>query len=342
MAINVKIIKFKWSESHSIFSSEEYLRSISSDYNWIGGFSNNELVCFVPYTKKYHKIFGKVVFTVAQFQSSTIYEKEITVEIEKEFLEKAIDLLRNDKVDYIIQPPTYAVFRTVFSEAVFASFGTYKLNLLRSEDELWQGIHQKHRNVIRNAIKNNVDIHEGIEYVDIAYDMIKKTMERSNMGFIERDKFDKVIAGFCKNVKIFVALHNGDPQSCAVIPYSKYSTYYLYGGTIDEPILGANNLLHWKAIQLFRMADVKWYDFVGARINPPAGSKLEGIQRFKLRFGSELQQGFLWKIGISPIKAKIYDLIKKHIKKDYDIIDQEKKRIISESDKYITECEKKC
>ena len=73
---------------------------------------------------------------------------------------------------------------------------------------------------------------------------------------------------------------------------------------------------------------VKWYDFVGARINPSPGSKVEGIQRFKSRFGGELKEGFLWKKNYNKIKSSFYSIalysygkIKKINVKD--IIDQE-------------------
>lgn len=77
---------------------------------------------------------------------------------------------------------------------------------------------------------------------------------------------------------------------------------------------------------------VKKYDFMGARINVEIGSKLEGIQRFKSRFGGELKRGFLWKYIYKPYKVKmiyaIQNLRYKLRGQNYlgDAIDQESSR----------------
>ena len=81
----------------------------------------------------------------------------------------------------------------------------------------------------------------------------------------------------------------------------------------------------------FKKMGVREYDFMGARLNVEKGSKLEGIQRFKSRFGGELKKGYLWKYEINPIKTKTIYFLQKVIFKlkgqDYkgDAIDQELK-----------------
>jgi lipid II:glycine glycyltransferase (peptidoglycan interpeptide bridge formation enzyme) len=49
--------------------------------------------------------------------------------------------------------------------------------------------------------------------------------------------------------------------------------------------LGSSNLLQWEIIKKLKSLGVREYDFVGGRVEVPKGSKLEGIQRFKQRFG---------------------------------------------------------
>ena len=62
------------------------------------------------------------------------------------------------------------------------------------------------------------------------------------------------------------------------------------------------------------------------------GSKLEGIQRFKERFGGELKKGFIWKYPVNGLKyflfqifTRVFYLIKFQ-KYEGDIIEQERKR----------------
>ena len=75
------------------------------------------------------------------------------------------------------------------------------------------------------------------------------------------------------------------------------------------------------------------YDFVGARVNPEPGSKLEGIQRFKSRFGGEMKVGYMWRYVNRPIRYKLYSLLlnmyMKYVRHDNtfsDIIKEERSK----------------
>ena len=68
------------------------------------------------------------------------------------------------------------------------------------------------------------------------------------------------------------------------------------------------NLLHWTAMTDMKTRGVKEYDFVGARVNPPLGSKLETIQRFKERFGATMWQGYLWRYPLKPMRYGAFRL----------------------------------
>jgi lipid II:glycine glycyltransferase (peptidoglycan interpeptide bridge formation enzyme) len=129
--------------------------------------------------------------------------------------------------------------------------------------------------------------------------------------------------------KIYVSYLDDVPQTAVIFLGNEYCTYALYAGSIIKAFRGANSYLDWEAILEAKKCNSSYFDFVGARINPEPGSKLERIQNYKSRFGSEFVQGYLWKMVISKRKyfiyktiLKIYFLLKNNkIKKD--IIDQE-------------------
>ena len=135
-----------------------------------------------------------------------------------------------------------------------------------------------------------------------------------------------IVLGLGENVKIFVADYQGVVQGCAVIPFSSHSAYYVYGGSIPEPLTGATNLLHWEAIRQFRELGVKRYDFVGVRINPEKGSKQEGLMMFKQRFGGQLVQGYMWKYSLHPLKYAVYSLAVRFLRGG-DIVDHERHKL---------------
>ena len=55
--MKIKYIKFNWDKNFTIFSSEKYLKSICSEYGWLGGFVNNKLKFILPFVRKKEIIF---------------------------------------------------------------------------------------------------------------------------------------------------------------------------------------------------------------------------------------------------------------------------------------------
>jgi lipid II:glycine glycyltransferase (peptidoglycan interpeptide bridge formation enzyme) len=118
------------------------------------------------------------------------------------------------------------------------------------------------------------------------------------------------------------------------MPFTRFGAFYLYGASADKiEVTGAMNYLHWQSILQMKEKGVKRYDFAGARLSDVSGTRLEGIQQFKARFGSALDEGFLWKKDLSYMPCHLFDnllsfkLKLKRQKVPKDIIDQEKMRI---------------
>jgi lipid II:glycine glycyltransferase (peptidoglycan interpeptide bridge formation enzyme) len=150
------------------------------------------------------------------------------------------------------------------------------------------------------------------------------------MHYVSINELLKFKQNLGHNLSLYVALKNNEMQGCTVIVWSKgHSAYYLYGGSIPTPYSGSMNLLHWQTMKDMKNEGVRYYDFVGARLEPVSGSKLETIQRFKSKFGGTMKKGYLWKF---PLKCWKYRLFKRTMlayamirRLDYrgDVIDQE-------------------
>ena len=316
-------IEIKWHPELSIYASEPFLKLVGDEYGWLGGFNEaGNLCCVLPYT-----IVRKAIFRMVRFRIETIpMGKELELNKEKSFLNSVIEYFRSNRIDMIIPATTNTIFRTYPDGADAAPYGSFIIDLSQQEESLWGNLHSKHRNVIRNAIKKEVEIREGIEYLDTAFELIRDTLKRSNLGFMSYNAYKRFIFGLKENIKIYIGYHHGIAQGCAVIPYSRYSAYYLYGGSIPRPISGANNLLQWEAIRQFRELGVGRYDFVGVRINPEGQSKQEGLMMFKQRFGGPLFQGYMWKYSLNPLKFAVYNLAVRMLRGG-DIVDQERYKL---------------
>ncbi len=302
-----------------IYASENFLRAVGDDYGWLGGFdSAGALRCILPYT-----VLRKGPVRMVRFRVETIpVGSEFGLEEERQFLNEVVRFFRKEKADVIIPATTNTIFRTYPENCKAAPYGTLVVDLTQPEDVLWQNVHSKHKNVIRNATKKGVEIRGGLDYLDNCHALIHDTFARSSMGFMPQDAFVRLVTGLGEQVRVLVALHEGKLQACAVIPFSLHSAYYVYGGTAPRPLSGASNLLQWEAMRLFRSLGVKRYDFCGVRIDPKEGSKQASLVMYKERFGSKLVQGYMWKCQLSRLKGAAYNVAVRLLRGG-DIVDKE-------------------
>jgi len=316
-------IAINWTPELSIYASGQFLEAVSDEYGWIGGHDRSRtLRCVLPYT-----IIRKAGVRMVRFRVETIPMGDgLSVEEERSFLSNAIAYFRSINADIIIPATTNAIFRTYPAGADAAPYGTYIIDLRQPEKLLWANLHSKHRNVIRSANNKGVRILCGREHADAAYQLVRDTFKRSALPFMEHDAFDRMLRGLGQQVNVFVAEHEGCVQGCAVVPFSNHSAYYVYGGSIPEPVTGAMNLLQWEAIRQFHDQGVKQYDFCGVRIDPEKGSKQAGLMMFKERFGPELRRGYMWKFSLNPLKSALYSLGIRVLRQG-DIVDAERAKL---------------
>lgn len=312
-------INIDWNPELSIYASEQYLSSVGEEYGWLGGLDQaGKLRCILPYT-----VVRKAMVRMVRFRVETIPIGEgLGIEEERAFLTGAVGVFTSMGAHLIIPPTTNAIFRTYPVGAVAAPYGTYIIDLTQTEETLWNKVHSKHRNVIRNAVKKGVQLLSGLEYLDTAYKLVRDTFKRSKLSFMSHEEFKRMVVGLGPNVKVFIADYQGASQGCAVIPFSNHCAYYVYGGTAAEPLTGATNFLQWEAIRFFQSRGVKRYDFCGVRINPEKDSKAAGLMMYKERFGPQLYQGYMWKYPLKPLQSAIYSLAVRLIKGG-DIVDAE-------------------
>ena len=323
LIMRVERVSMNWHSDLPIFASESFLREVGDEYGWIGATdSSGKLRCILPYT-----VIKKAMFRMVRFRVETIpIGGELTVEEEKLFLNEVVDYFRSNGVDMIVPATTNSIFRTYPKGALAAPYGTYIIDLGEPEDKIWGRIHGRNRNKIRKAMKNGVEIRNGLEYLDVAYELVRATLMRSKLSFMSRDAFRRMILGLGENVKIFVAFYQDKVQGCAVLPYSRHSAYSVYAGSILKPEDGATKLLHWVSMRMFRELGVRRYDFVGARINPEKGSKQERLAQYKRHLGGSLVQGYMWKYSIRPARYAFYALAVRFLRGG-DIVDHERHKM---------------
>lgn len=301
----------------------EYIRSFNGcvDYGYII-YGN----CILPFTKR-----KRLFFNYIQLSTTVIGAKD--EKDENDFLEMALPFFKKHiRADYITSTGT-SIFNTYPKGSSFCKFGSYILNLEKSEDELFTGLHSKHRNVIRKAQKDGLIVAHGKEYLTDCYKLINDTFSRQGFLSPSLENIQR-LDSLGENISFVIVKDDKEIHGCAILLWSKnHSCYYLHGGSSKHPHSGAMNLLHWETILRMKKNEVLFYDFVGGRLSPDEGSRLEGIQRFKSRFGGDFKVGYLWKYSFNSFNYKLYSFLLstyfklfKGLKYEGDAIDQERKR----------------
>ncbi len=316
-------IDIRWHEGLPVFASESFLKAVSDEYGWLGGFDDSgQLLCILPYT-----IIKKLSFKFVRFRVETIPQVEnFSIDEEKAFLNSCLDFFRSKKADVIIPATTNSIFRTYPDGAVAAPYGTYIIDLQPAEEVLWHNLASKTKQNINKAIKLGVAIQEAPAEIKPAYELIQETFKRSRLPFMSFNSFKRYIDGLGQFGLILKAEHQGLSQSYVIFPYSDYRAYAVYGGNAANMIQGANKYLLWEAIKIFKKLGVKDFDFVGVRINPEKGSKQDALSSFKRHFGGQLVQGYIWKYPLNPVKYKLYNLAAR-LRSGGDIVDAEKHKM---------------
>lgn len=323
--MRVSPIKIDWHFDLPIFAKESFLKAVSDEYGWLGGFTESgELRCILPYT-----IIRKSIFRMVRFRVETILiSQNFDIAEEKVFLNGVVGYFKSIGADMVIPATTNTIFRTYPDGADAAPYGSYIIDLIQSEEALWKNVSGKNRQNINTAKKNEVIIRSGVEFLDIAYTLVRDTFKRSKHPFMSLESFKSYVAGLGEHGKIMVADCKGTIQSSTVYAFSKYCAYAIYGGNLAEAQQGSMKLLQWEAICLFKKLGVGLFDLVGARIAPEPGSKQEAINFFKQRFGAKLKKGYIWKYSFHRLKYRLYGLASR-VRSGGDIVDAERHKLDS-------------
>jgi hypothetical protein len=317
----VQPVPVDWRPDLPVFASEPFLHAVGDEAGWLGGITaDGRLRCILPYT-----VIHAPLLRIVRVRTETILlGEEVSIEEEQSFLESALEWLRSSGAHLVMPAPANALFRTAPGSARTAPYGSYVIDLGQPEDALWSAVSASHRRKVRQARAAGVEIVPA-NGLDLVHELVRETIARSRLPFMGQEAFTRMMHGLGDNVRILCAVRGGAVQACAVLPFSAFGAYYMYGGSIPDAVPGAMHLLHWEAITSFRRGGVARYDFAGARIDPEPGSKADGIATFKSRFGSTLRRGLIWKAPLRRLPYALYGLAAR-VRSGGDIVDQERLR----------------
>lgn len=208
--------------------------------------------------------------------------------------------------------------KTLLEHEGFSELHEYQANIVdlrQSEEDIFKGIHSKHRNSIRRAEREEVHFFEGKDIADVEryYTLSQATYQRTHGKNVEKSVFIEAYQALHEsgNIRFFFVEHDSEVQSAAVIIMSPKRAVYWKGATRNKEITGASNFLHWEIMKQLKKEGLFSYDLSGGPTHYEKGSKVEGIIRFKHRFGGEIHTCYGGVCSFCSWKNVLYNLYKK-------------------------------
>jgi serine/alanine adding enzyme len=186
---------------------------------------------------------------------------------------------------------------------------------LQQDGDLLSRIPGKNRNMIRKAMKNNIEIKtiSTVDYLEEFILMYYDTMRRNNATryyFFTEDYFRKTIRLFGPDLHFFGAFLDGKMIAATlVLSHGKFIHYHLSGSLMQYRNLGANNLL------LFKIAE--WGQEQGAEafhLGGGSSGQDDSLYRFKKTFSQDAPLKF--HIGKKIHNSALYQMLCYEKKKD--------------------------
>ena len=187
---------------------------------------------------------------------------------------------------------------------------------LTSPELIWENIHSKNRNMIRQAEKNGIIIEhgQGMDLFDKFIEIYNATMDKDNAEeyYYFGDKFyESIHNDLHDNYEMFYAVLNGEIIAMSIMLFgNKQMHYHLSGSMIEYRNLAPSNLLLYKAALWGSEQGYKAFHLGGG-----VGSGEDSLYKFKAAFNK--MSDYQFSIGKQIFDQKQYDeLVRNRIESD--------------------------
>ena len=142
----------------------------------------------------------------------------------------------------------------------------------------------KGRYNIKLAEKKGVVVKES-EDVSSFYELLLDTSSRDGF-FINTKNYYESMLNTLSQAKLLCAYYDEKLIGAGIFTFTKNQGLYYYGASSNEyRNLMATYLLQWRAIQMAKEKNCRFYDFLGISAPDAKNDRLEGVTEFKLKFG---------------------------------------------------------
>lgn len=214
------------------------------------------------------------------------------------------DLAIKEKVAFVRISPL--VENTLENLKIFQDYGfrnapahmmhpelSWILDISKTEEEIMKGMRKTTRNLVRRAEKEGVEISEikTIDGVEEFYKLLKQTVGRHGFVPFSKDYLKNEFEALSRDnqISFFLAKHNGEILSSAIIVFYGDSAFYHHGASQASKI-PCSYLLIWRIIQEAKKRGCMKFNFWGIAPENKPKHPWAGLTLFKTGFGGERQE----------------------------------------------------
>ena len=137
-----------------------------------------------------------------------------------------------------------------FQNLSFSTKTTLELYLEKTEEENWNNLRSKTRNMIRKSFKSNLKSEFGFQNIKVFYDIYVKNMIKKNLPIHSLDFFLNMKEFLKENVELIVAKKNNIIIGGIIILFSKKIATYPFQSALPEYLdASPNQFLIWETIK---------------------------------------------------------------------------------------------
>ena len=196
----------------------------------------------------------------------------------------------------------------------------FKLDLTKSEDDLWKGFSSRRRSKIRKAIQNGVMVEElsgdGLkEFRRLQAESARRINKRGGSDILHRgvvtlDPVLVLVKSGC--AEIICARIEKEVLSGVIFSFFNGLVYYTQAGTSQKGLEAeAGSLLVWESIKRFRALGAKTFNFGGCKLEAMNEASPEhGVYRYKKDFGTTIIECTSGEKVLRPLTNGIVNKIK--------------------------------
>lgn len=175
---------------------------------------------------------------------------------------------------------------------ILQPFSVFRINIEnKTDEELIASFHSKARYSVRSSIKSGAVCRLGTrEDIPIFCALLASTAERDGFTARKPDYFYEMYDSLGDDMmKLFIVEYDGAPIAGSVLIKFGNKSWHMYAGSSDEhkEVL-PNFLMQWEMMRWSIKNGVALYDMRGIAGEGDKLKPLEGLVRFKKRFGGEL------------------------------------------------------